>query len=95
VRPALASGSFRRMNPHQPLIDQLYREEILRARAQSPEERIRGAFEMSKLALGIMRAGVRHQFPGATEEEVLEHCRERLRRMRRTQDWGIFENPGR
>lgn len=83
------------MSEFQPLIDQLYREEILRARAQTPEERIRGTFEMSELALGIMRAGVRHQFPDAPDEEVLEHCRERLRRMRRTQDWGVFENPGR
>jgi hypothetical protein len=83
------------VNEFQPLIDQLYREEILRARKQTPQERISGAFEMSELALGIMRAGVRHEFPGATEEEVLEHCRERLRRIRRTQDWGVFENPGR
>ena len=83
------------MNEFQPLIDQLYREEVLRARQMTPEERLRGAFEMTETALTLMRAGVRHQFPGATDEEVLAHCRERLRRIRRTQDWGLFEDAGR
>jgi hypothetical protein len=82
------------VNQFQPLIDQLYREEILQARRMTPEERLRGTFEMTETALALMRAGVRSQFPGATEEEVLAHSRERLRRMRRTQDWGLFENPG-
>ncbi len=83
------------MNEYQPLIDQLYREEILRARQMTPADRLRGTFEMTETALALMRAGVRSQFPGASEEELLGHCRERLRRMRRTQDWGLFENPGR
>ncbi len=83
------------MNELQPLIDELYRDEILRARRMTPEERLRGAFEMTETGLALMRAGVRHQFPGATDEEVLGHCRERLRRMRRTQDWGVFEEAGR
>lgn len=83
------------MNEFKPLIDQLYREEILRARQQTPDERVRGTFEMTETALALMRAGVRHQFPGAADDEVLAHCRERLRRIRRTQDWGIFEEPGR
>lgn len=83
------------MNEFQPLINELYREEILRARRMTPEERLRGTFEMTETALTLMRAGVRHQFPGATDEEVLAQCQERLRRIRRTQDWGLFEEPGR
>ena len=80
---------------NQPPIDPFYREEVLRARKQTPEERLRGVFEMTETALAVVRAGVRHQFPEATDDEVVAYCRERLRRIRRTQDWGIFEEPGR
>ena len=83
------------MNPHQPLMDQLYREEILRARAQTPQQRVRGIFEITDFALGIMRGGVRHQFPGASDEELLQRGRERMAIIRRVQDWHVFENPGR
>ena len=37
-----------RVNEFQPLIDQLRREEILRARAMSPEERMAQCLEMSE-----------------------------------------------
>ena len=83
------------MNPHQPLMDQLYREEILHARKQTPQQRLRATFEITDFSLGIMRGGVRHQFPGASEEELLQLGRKRLAIIRRVQDWHVFENPGR
>ena len=36
------------MSEFQPLIDQLYREEVLRARAMSPEDRMAHCIEMSE-----------------------------------------------
>ena len=35
------------MNPHQSLIDQLYREKVLRARRQTPTERMSDVLELS------------------------------------------------
>ena len=35
------------MNPHQPLMDQLYREKVLRARRQTPAERMSDVLELS------------------------------------------------
>ncbi len=55
------------MNEFQPLIDQLYREKILRARKRTPSERLNDALELSTMhfakddpeirrRLGIVRA---------------------------------------
>lgn len=68
------------MNPHQSLIDQLYREEILHARKLTPRQRLAAAFAMAPLARRIMEAGIRRQHPGADDAEVLRIARERVRR---------------
>lgn len=60
------------VNEFQPLIDRLYREEILRARRMTPAERIAGVFELTRFAHSMMEAGIRAQYPGASEAEVLE-----------------------
>jgi hypothetical protein len=78
------------MSEFQPLIDQLYREEILRARAQTPEQRIAGAFEIAPLAHGMMYAGIRAQHPDADEAELLRLARERIAKVRRCNEWKIF-----
>ena len=70
-------------NPHQPLIDQLYREEILRARAQTPQERLRGTFEVTKFALRLMRDHLRNRHPHADDAELVHLGRERLGKVRR------------
>ena len=78
------------MNPHQPLMDQLYREEILHARKQTPQQRVAGAFEMAPFARGMMEAGIRSQHPGADDAEVLRLGRERIAKGRRINEWKIF-----
>jgi hypothetical protein len=37
------------MNPHQPLIDQLYREKVMRARQRTPGQRMSDALELSRM----------------------------------------------
>jgi len=37
------------MNPYQPLIDQLYREKVLRARQRTPGERMSDVLELSEM----------------------------------------------
>jgi hypothetical protein len=46
----LAIFSF--MNSHQPLIDEIYRERVLRARRQTPGERMSDGLELSTLLFG-------------------------------------------
>lgn len=78
------------VNEFQPLIDQLYREEILRARKQTPQERVRGAFEIAPFANAMMYAGIRRQHPEADEAELLRLARERIAKVRRINEWKIF-----
>ena len=78
------------MNKLQPLIDELYREEILRARKQTPQERVRAAFEIAPFARAMMYAGIRRQHPQADDGELLRLARERIAKVRRINEWKIF-----
>ncbi len=78
------------MNPHQPLMDQLYREEILRARTQTPQQRVAGAFGIAPFARAMMEAGIRSQHPDADDAEVLRLGRERIAKVRRMREWKIY-----
>ena len=78
------------MNEFQPLIDQLYREEVRRARAQTMEQRFLGSLEMAGFAFELGRAGVRSQHPQATETEIEAEWQRRLRIARRLDEHGIY-----
>jgi hypothetical protein len=53
----------------QRLIDELYREEVVEARAMSPEEKLLAGEELFLYACSITLAGIRNQFPDADEAE--------------------------
>jgi hypothetical protein len=53
----------------QRLIDELYREEILEARAMKPEDKILAGEELFHFACSITMAGIQNQFPEADEAE--------------------------
>jgi hypothetical protein len=78
------------MSEFQPLIDQLYREEVLRARAMTPEQRITAAFEIAPLAHAFMYSGIRSQHPDVDDTELLRLARERIAKVRRCNEWKIF-----
>ena len=78
------------MSEFQPLIDQLYREEILRARKMTPQQRLTAAFELSPFAHSMMYAGIRSAHPDADEKELLRLARERIAKVRRCNEWKIF-----
>ena len=67
----------------QRLMDELYREELLEARAMSPAEKARAGQQLFEAACRITLAGIRHQFPEASEERCREMLRERLDLQRR------------
>src|SRR2546421_1876829 len=66
----------------QPLIDQLYREEVLRARKMAPEEKFLAGEELFEYACSITLAGIKSQNPGFSEED----CQRELRRRLELQD---------
>ena len=75
--PAYQTKPFR--SEFQPLIDQLYREEVLEARKMTPEEKFLAKKDLFRFACEITLAGIRSENPGATEEECMKILEDRLR----------------
>jgi hypothetical protein len=69
------------------LADGLYRERVLEARAMAPEDKLLAGEELFEYACSITLAGIRNQFPEATEAEcrrILEARLELRERMEST-----------
>ena len=66
------------MGPTQELIDDIYRERVLRARRTPPEQKILAGCRLFEFACETMMDGIRHENPGADEARVQEILRERL-----------------
>jgi hypothetical protein len=74
------------MQPDQALLDEIYRQKILAARKMTPEERIRAGFELTAFVRRRLEDGIRNQFPEANEEEVQRILKERVTRIKQTQE---------
>ena len=74
------------MEPTQELIDDIYRERMLRARQMSPGEKFLDGPRLFESACRITRAGIRDQNPGVTEEQVEEILLQRLALRERLED---------
>lgn len=70
----------------QRLIDELYREELLEARAMKPVDKVRAGQQLFESACRITLAGIRNQNPEASREECLEILRQRLELQRRLEE---------
>ena len=66
------------MVPSKTLIDGIDRERVERARNATPEEKLLDGPRLFDRACGIMRDGIRSQYPDADEEEVWRIFLERL-----------------
>lgn len=62
----------------QPLIDELYREEVLEARRLPLEEKLILGERLFNWACSITLSGIRNQNPEASEEECQRMLRERI-----------------
>lgn len=71
------------MEPTRELIDDIFREKVLRARRMSPEEKLLDGPRLFDLACRIMMDGIRYQHPDADERRVREILRERLELLER------------
>lgn len=65
-------------SPYQPLIDELYREEVLEARRMPLEEKLLLGERLFRWACEITLAGIRHQHPDADEAECQRLLRGRI-----------------
>lgn len=74
IAPAYQAKPFQ--SEYQPLIDQLYREEVLDARKMSPEEKFLAGEELFEYACSITMAGIKSQNPEFSQED----CRRELER---------------
>jgi hypothetical protein len=70
--PGAGGGQF------DPLADELYRERVLEARAMAPEEKLLAGEELFDYACSITLAGIRNQFPEASEAECRRMLEARL-----------------
>jgi hypothetical protein len=66
------------MEPTRELIDELYRERVLRARSMPLEEKMLEGPRLFEMACKITMEGIRRQHPEATEAEVREILERRL-----------------
>jgi hypothetical protein len=72
-------------SPYAPLIDELYREEVLEARRMPAEEKLILGERLFRWACAITLEGIRSQNPSATEEECQRLLRERIELGKRLQ----------
>ena len=72
--------------------ESIYREKILRARRQTPEERLADVFELTNAVFARMHAGAMWQAGITDEAEGWRIVRRRLARLSKVHDAGRFVN---
>lgn len=72
--------------------DSIYREKILRARRQTPEERLADVFKLTNTVFTRMHEGAMWQAGITDEQEGWEIVRKRLARLSLIHDAGRFVN---
>lgn len=75
------------MEPTQELIDDIYRERVLRARRMSPAEKLLAGGQLFDMACQITMAGIRHQHPDADENRVRQILVERIALRQRLEEF--------
>lgn len=82
--PDLAAAELKAMQ------DSIYREKILRARRQTPEERLADVFELSNHQFGMMLGGAMHRIGTTNENEGWEEVSRWMRRLDRVREQGLY-----
>jgi hypothetical protein len=71
------------MGPTKELVDDIYRERVLRARKIPIEQKLIAGAELFEYACRLTCDGIRHQNPGIDESRVQQILRDRLALARR------------
>lgn len=66
------------LSDERPTLGEDYWRQVDRARQMTPEERFREGLDLFDRSLRLMTAGIRAQFPEASDDEVRRIRRERL-----------------
>ena len=74
------------MEPTQELVDAIYRERVLRARATHPDQKLLDGPRLFDFACRITMDGIRNQYPDADEQRVREILAQRLALQRRLEE---------
>jgi hypothetical protein len=74
------------MEPTKELIDDLFRERVLRARRTPPDQKLLDGPRLFDFACRIMADGIRGQYPDADEARVREILAQRLALLRRLEE---------
>ena len=74
--------------PTRELMDDLFRQRVLAARAMSPEEKLLAGARLFDRTCRIMADGIRHEYPEADDRRVQEILAERLALARRLEQSG-------
>ena len=77
-------------NEFQPLMDDIFREKVRRARQESPERKFAAGLELFEEVLLRMRGGIRAQFPHFTPDQVETELHRRFARLRQVQEHGFY-----
>ena len=77
-------------NEFQPLMDEIFRDKVLRARQQSPGSKLVLGLQLFEAAVERMRGGIRAQFPNFSEEQVEAEVHRRINRVRQVQEHGFY-----
>jgi hypothetical protein len=75
------------MQPSKELLDEIYRDRVLRARNMPPEEKLLDGPRLFEMACRITRDGIRHQFPEADDQQVETILAQRLVLRRRLEEY--------
>ena len=70
--------------------DDIYRERILRARRQTPAQRLADVFELSNHQFGMMLAGAMHRLGTTDEEEGWREVARWMRRLDQVREHGLY-----
>ncbi len=71
------------MEPTQELIDDIFRERVLRARATPPDQKVLDSFRLFEFSVRIMRDAIRNENPEADDEQIQELLMRRFEIARR------------
>ena len=71
------------MEPSEQLVDELYRDRVLRARETPPEDKLLDGARLFDVSCRIMMDGIRDEPPDAGDERVRDILRERIALLRR------------
>ena len=75
------------MSEFQPLIDDLYREQVRRARLMTPNERFAEGLRISEEAIAKRHERIRAENPGACEEFITQCARAEVAAERMEDEW--------